>query len=208
SAGTRMDSRRRGRGGFACTAAIRSGETGTGRRIPIIAMTAHALAGDREKCLAAGMDDYVSKPIRRDELFRALAAAAIPPPDVVDFSNIRSQIGDDPAALREIVTAYAAETRENLERLPATIASGAGSEVRRLAPTTKSAVRVCGAQAAPQSARCLEQLAQMDDRSAAADLYLRMKSAVEPVVAALARFAETGELDAPRKGGSAAAEKR
>ncbi len=70
-----MDIQMPGMDGFACTAAIRSAESSTGRHIPIIAMTAHALVGDREKCLAAGMDDYVPKPVRRDDLFRALEAS-------------------------------------------------------------------------------------------------------------------------------------
>jgi signal transduction histidine kinase/CheY-like chemotaxis protein len=78
--------------GFEATSIIRKKEEATGRHIPIIAMTAHALKGDQERCVAAGMDGYVSKPIRTSELFSAIesllpkkdSAPTIPPPTLAD----------------------------------------------------------------------------------------------------------------------------
>ena len=59
-------------GGLEATAVIRKREQETGGHLPIIALTAHALKGDRERCLAAGMDGYLAKPLREDELFQAI----------------------------------------------------------------------------------------------------------------------------------------
>ena len=62
--------------GFEATAAIRDVEKATGQHIPIIALTAHAMKGDRERCLAAGMDAYMSKPIQFDELLEVTESFA------------------------------------------------------------------------------------------------------------------------------------
>jgi len=71
-----MDVQMPGMDGFEVTKAVRAQETATGRHRRIVAMTAHALKGDRERCLAAGMDGYIAKPIQVKELVEALASAA------------------------------------------------------------------------------------------------------------------------------------
>jgi CheY-like chemotaxis protein len=59
-------------GGFEATSAIRERERGGGEHIPIIALTAHAMTGDRERCLQAGMDEYIAKPIQPAQLFEVI----------------------------------------------------------------------------------------------------------------------------------------
>jgi two-component system, sensor histidine kinase and response regulator len=66
--------------GLEATAIIRERERGTGTHLPIIALTAHALQGDKEKCLAVGMDAYVTKPMQADALFAAIDQLLSPPP--------------------------------------------------------------------------------------------------------------------------------
>jgi len=100
--------------GFEATAAIRQEEETTGRHIPIIAMTAHAMKGDQERCLTAGMDAYVSKPIAPDELFRVVAkiapapdrAIAQPDDEIVDRSAILAQVDGDTELLAELVDLF------------------------------------------------------------------------------------------------------
>jgi CheY-like chemotaxis protein len=69
--------------GFEATSAIRLKEKASGAHIPIIAMTAHAMKGDRERCLAAGMDGYLSKPIKVDELFATIDGLSFGPAETL-----------------------------------------------------------------------------------------------------------------------------
>jgi two-component system sensor histidine kinase/response regulator len=77
-----MDIQMPGMDGFEATAAIREAETVTGKHIPIVAMTAHALKGDQDRCMAAGMDGYVSKSIRSMDLFAVMERLLVSKPGV------------------------------------------------------------------------------------------------------------------------------
>ncbi|HEX5927170.1 MAG TPA: response regulator [Baekduia sp.] len=118
--------------GYAATEQIRADELArAARRLPIVAMTAHAMAGDRDKCLAAGMDDYVAKPLRPDEVDEMLArwlpgvAAAehgngheddgVDPIDVERFDDLAGDF--TPEVVREIVNAFIDSTPPIIERI-------------------------------------------------------------------------------------------
>jgi CheY-like chemotaxis protein len=125
--------------GFETTRAIREREKMTGRRVPIIAVTAHAMHGDSERCFRAGMDSYVSKPLRLEELsaeIGALRAAYRPPADEgrrvgtmlqnsagdatleVTFSDLLHTFTEElPAASAEVMQAFVDDTPEQLKKL-------------------------------------------------------------------------------------------
>jgi CheY-like chemotaxis protein len=88
--------------GFEATAAIRDKERSGEARLPIVAMTANAMKGDRERCLEAGMDAYLSKPLRAQELYKVVEGAADSPRESVERSDQPGEIVDIPAALERL----------------------------------------------------------------------------------------------------------
>ncbi len=194
--------------GMDATRLIRERERTRDSHVPIVAMTAHALRGDREKCLAAGMDAYVPKPIRRQELFDAIVrvtgrkvvatdpgdAPASSESNLVDWSGPLRQLGGNVEVMQEIVAAYLEEIRNTQIKLPEAIAAGDAREARRLAHMLKGSMRFFGAEEAARFAEELEQRCETGDVSQADDLFERTWSVVSQVEPILNRFVETGEL--------------
>ena len=108
--------------GYSATAAIRKREE-PGQRIPIIAMTANALEGDRERCLAAGMDDYITKPVREAELAKALNLW-LPEAPIIDVEAIevlRDLGGEDDDVLQEVLGLFRDDVAVRLQSIGSAI---------------------------------------------------------------------------------------
>jgi two-component system, sensor histidine kinase and response regulator len=145
--------------GYEATAEVRRREAGTNRHIPIIAMTANAMAGDREKCLGAGMDDYIAKPVRPEQLRAALlrwlvddrGQAASPdakprvPNQVLDLEQLRQSGGEDSAFAREILGEYLANLGPGIRDLESAARSGDAVKLKSHAHTLKGVSRTVGA---------------------------------------------------------------
>jgi two-component system sensor histidine kinase/response regulator len=104
--------------GFEATAAIRAQERG--RKVPIIGLTAHAMPGDRERCLAAGMDGYVAKPLHPQELFSAIAeltGGRFQAPEPVLDPELLERFGGDLELLHQMVTLFAGSAPQSIAQI-------------------------------------------------------------------------------------------
>jgi len=167
--------------GFEATERIRRIEAGTGKHTPIIAMTAHAMTGDRERCIEAGMDDYVTKPIEPKALVEAIerqladrplvATASLtseastqphPAPEsipVFDKEALLGRLEGDEALFVEIVTLFMQDIPEQIARLTAALEAKDSDAVMRQGHTLKGASANFGAMAMRETARQIEHVA-------------------------------------------------
>jgi two-component system sensor histidine kinase/response regulator len=167
-------------GGLEAATAIRARERDTGGHVPIIALTAHAMSGDRERCLAAGMDAYVAKPLRPDELFSAIdrlrkrrlsgaAHVAVPessPGPAVDRAALLTAFGGQATLLADAAGVFLTDAPQMLGRLRAAAEAGDLNEIAAAAHALKGAAGLFSEGDAFTSARALEVKASAGEREA------------------------------------------
>jgi CheY-like chemotaxis protein/HPt (histidine-containing phosphotransfer) domain-containing protein len=155
--------------GYEACAEIRRIE-GEAKHTPIVAMTAHALQGDREKCIAAGMDDYVSKPVKIEELIRVLdlffaevcrdgvvAARIQSDAPAVDVARFHEAMGDTLEEYSEILDVYVTHLSESLDKLDAALLARDHREVESIAHNCAGTSANCGMTAVVAPLRELEE---------------------------------------------------
>jgi CheY-like chemotaxis protein len=193
-----MDVQMPGMDGFEATAAIRRQEQATGKHVPIIAMTACALKGDRERCLEAGMDAYISKPIDAGELVRVMdallpgAAASpveMPAAEVLDRAKALGYVGGDARLLGELSRTFSVEYPRWLAEVREGIVRRDPAQLRRAAHSLRGALTTFGADAACDAALRLEVMGGTGDLAGVDVAYATLAenmARLEPALAALA----------------------
>jgi len=192
--------------GYAATRALR--EQPQWRELPVIAMTANAMVGDRDKALAAGMNDHIAKPIKIEEVFATLArwvcpassaaadssggaGDARPAAGLVDLPGIDIRAGlagmmGDEALYRRLLRMFRDREANFLARFQAVRAAGDAGAALRFAHDLKSAAGTLGIPAVQQAAQALEHACASGAEDAQIDtLARRVASELEPVIAGL-----------------------
>jgi CheY-like chemotaxis protein len=183
-------------GGLEATQAIRVREEATGRRVRIVAMTAHAMAGDRERCLAAGMDGYLAKPVEPAALFAAVeqrdvettrtAAPALSP--VVDRASLIERLGGDEALLREVIKLFQGDCPVRLAALKAAVDGRDADRIRTEAHALKGAAANLSAAGLAEAAATLERIGAENRLAAAEAAWRRLSGEATAVLDVLRRF--------------------
>jgi PAS domain S-box-containing protein len=204
-----MDVQMPGMDGFEATHRIRDRERGAGGHVPIVAMTAHAMKGDRERCLKEGMDGYVSKPLQPTELFEAverLGAARVERSRIagaplLDAARALHNADNDPELLSELIQDYLRECPSWLDELRVALAAGNADGVRHAAHKLRGALGAFAADEASAVAQQLEQSTAGGDLSQAAPLHASLLDTLTRLNPALSALCATADNSAqpPRR---------
>jgi len=188
-------------GGLEATSAIREREKSSGEHIRIVAMTAHALNGDRERCLAAGMDGYLPKPIEPEMLYAVVeqtiadARPQTPAPrfdeTVIDEAALRHRVAGDEDLLATVVRMFLDDCPVRLAAIRSAVQRRDPEAVRTTAHALKGAAGNLGAVGLFEAASTLERLAAESRMDAAEAAWRRLSAESVNVIDALRRF-ETG----------------
>ncbi|MBZ5695902.1 MAG: response regulator [Acidobacteriia bacterium] len=180
--------------GLEATRTIREKEKTTGEHIPIVAMTAHAMKGDEERCLEAGMDDYLTKPIETPELLATLeeignrkrsADLALDSPskssaaDAIDLASVLERLEGDRALFDELTRMFEEECPKILEGMRLAIATHDARSLEHHAHTLKGSSANLGALAVSHAAAEIERLAKSDNVDNTSDQFRVLQEEVE-----------------------------
>jgi PAS domain S-box-containing protein len=161
-----LDLQMPGMDGLQVIAEWRRREAGTGRRLPVVAVTAHSMTGDRERCLRAGMDGYLSKPIRAAELYAELARVVPAAPAPLDRPTILAACGGDQELLDEMVALFLDRGPAALDDVRSAVAAGDAPRAARLAHSLRGMAATFST-AAADAATAVEKAADAGDMAAA-----------------------------------------
>jgi two-component system, sensor histidine kinase and response regulator len=199
--------------GLEATKEIRAREKSTGRHIPIIAMTAHAMKGDRDTCIAAGMDGYLSKPIRAAEMFEQIelhvgeksqlaVVRPAPGPGGLPFDEaaVLERVNGDRHLLHELISTFLAESPRLMTAVRQAAALKNTKELYETAHRLKGAVCNLTDKGAFEAANELETLARVEDLRHVEQVLQRLELEMGRLVAALMMHQTT---DAPKAFGAA-----